>query len=364
MDDPSLLTVRRSLLNKLDEIANTPRQTPTNTPHDTPKHTPNDTPRETPDLSMSSSSPNTSGLVTPDSPPPYRGDIDSRTFVRPRKKKITSPAVTDGSYGDDKKHFDSNKYDAMYDKQRNEKGSIPHDSLIEGVYDNSISRGMVDHNSYRGNAHNSHNTAIRNQLQQKGNSHVSVLALSSGSLGSEEDDHLSSASEGSYCKLADVEDVNTIARLQEESLKLPDSRARAHEENIKLANARSKISRLPAPRTTGRVSAGSSQEDLLGPASRLSNASPRRDNLSPPISPYTSNSSLNATSGGSNGIRLAAANGYRTDHCSYRGSAADYGGSRGPPDLYGSPVGSRGGSPARDVSSIGARRSRLPPPQV
>ena len=45
------------------------------------------------------------------------------------------------------------------------------------------------------------------------------LGRSTGSLGSEEDDRLSSASEGSYSsyRLADVEDVNTVARLQEES---------------------------------------------------------------------------------------------------------------------------------------------------
>ena len=45
------------------------------------------------------------------------------------------------------------------------------------------------------------------------------LGRSTGSLGSEDDDRLSSASEGSYSsyRLADVEDVNTVARLQEES---------------------------------------------------------------------------------------------------------------------------------------------------
>lgn len=44
------------------------------------------------------------------------------------------------------------------------------------------------------------------------------LARSSGSLGSEEDDRLSSASEGSFSyQLTDVADVNALARLQEES---------------------------------------------------------------------------------------------------------------------------------------------------
>ena len=144
----------------------------------------------------------------------------------------------------------------------------------------------------------------------------SGMALSSGSLGSEDDDHLSSASESSYCKIADVEEVNTIARLQEESLKLPDPRIRQQhnhqqhhnqqhhnqqhhnqqqhnhqqhhnqhqqENNIlKMANAttaRSKVSRLPAPR--GRVSAGSSQEDLLGGGGGPTASYLQRPGLSP-----------------------------------------------------------------------------------
>uniref|UniRef100_A0A6A7G2X5 SLAIN motif-containing protein 2-like n=2 Tax=Hirondellea gigas TaxID=1518452 RepID=A0A6A7G2X5_9CRUS len=358
MDDPSLLIVRRSLLHKLDEIANTPQQTPNgtprHTPYDTPKHTPNDTPRQTPDLSMTSS-PNTSGLVTPDSPP-YKGEIDSRTFVRPRKKKILQ--VNDSPEDRESKYEDRYSHSYENNKDRYERSPSRHENGDVG-YDNP----RYDNDAMHYDSHNSHNNAIRNQMQQKslvnasGNNHVgSVLASSSGSLGSEDDEHLSSASESSYCKIADVEDVNTIARLQEESLKLPDLRSRAHEENIRLVTARSKISRLPAPR--GRVSAGSSQEDLLGPPplyrTNNSHASPRRagDNwggLSPPISPYTSNNSLNATSGGSNGIRLPPSN----------PAAAGYGN-------YGSPSGSRGGSPAREIPSVGGRRStsRLLPPQI
>lgn len=339
MDDPSLLTVRRSLLHKLDEIANTPKHTPHQTPNDTPKHTPkhtpSDTPRQTPDLSMSSS-PNTSGLVTPDSPPPYRGEIDTRTFVRPRKKKL-SPTSSDV--------FEDKETGFVYDNNRLRYERSP------GRYEGNnvgVGGGLPYDGSARHNLCNTHNTALRNRLQQPPSSsnHGSVLALSSGSLGSEDDEHLSSASEGSYCRLADVEDVNTLARLQEESLKLPDPRAQ------KLAPTRPKVSRLPAPR--GRVSAGSSQEDLLGPGYRggnSSHASPRRsgDNwggFSPPISPYTSNSSLNATSGGSNGLRLPS------NHTNSYG--------------YGSPAGSRGGSPAREIPTAAGRRqiSRLPPPQV
>ena len=104
LDDPSLLTVRRSLLQTLDTIAAnaTPQTTPSNTPRQTPYDTPSfttssDTPRHTPDLVSSVStisSPNTSGLVTPDSPT-HRGVIDTRTFVRPRKKKNSLPSKAD-----------------------------------------------------------------------------------------------------------------------------------------------------------------------------------------------------------------------------------------------------------------------------
>ncbi|KAF2359047.1 hypothetical protein FHG87_010198 [Trinorchestia longiramus] len=339
IDDPSLLTVRRSLLHKLDEIANTPRATPQTTPYDTPKHTPkhtpNDTPRQTPDLSSSSA--NTSAVVTPDSPP-HRGEIDTRTFVRPRKKKVIQPEI--------KEEMTDENRSPVRDVNRENYGKSPHRGESNGeVYNNDI---PYDINALRYDSHNSRNMALRNQMQQKACNRGSALALSSGSLGSEEDEHLSSASESSYCKIADVEDVNTLARLQEESLKLPDSRTRAHEENAKLASARSKMSRLPAPRS-GRTSAGSSQEDLLGnPAYRHS--SPRRPSdtwsgLSPPVSPYTSNMSLNATNGGTNGLRLPG---------SYANS---YGGQ------CGSPAGSRGGSPAREMQ---ARKpgSRLVAPQV
>ena len=359
IDDPSITTSRHSLLNKLNEIANTPKQTPNDTPndtprhtpYDTPKHTPNDTPRETPDISMSSS-PNTSGLVTPDSPP-HRGEIDSRTFVRPRRKKSSIPSSGDsyserdlrlserdlrlsekrfsGQYESRKEHFDQ-RFEAYE--------NVPYES---------------DYRSCRieGNPH-SQTSGIRIQLQQqKGGS---VLAMSSGSLGSEDDDHLSSASEGSYCKINDVEDVNTLARLQEESLKVADtSQSRRVQEESKLSNARSKISRLPAPKS-GRVSVGSSQEDLLSgyiPRSGLPlHASPRRGGLdgrtgfSPPISPYTSNSSLNATNGGSNGLRLMSNVGFGQESGGYSSSG-----------------GSRGGSPARDINSAN-RRTRLQSPQV
>ncbi|XP_018025321.1 SLAIN motif-containing protein 2 [Hyalella azteca] len=338
LDDPSLFTVRRSLLHKLDEIANTPRATPQHTPYDTPKHTPkhtpNDTPRQTPDLSSSSA--NTSAVVTPDSPP-HRGEIDTRTFVRQRKKKIPQPEINE--------EIADEKFSLVRDINRENYAKNPNRIEINGdAYDNKIPYEI--NTPLRYDSHNFRNTALHNQLQQKTSNHGSSSALSTGSLGSEEDEHLSSASEGSYCKMADVEDVNALARLQEESLKLPDSRTRDHEENVKLASARSKMSRLPAPRS-GRTSAGSSQEDLLGtPAYR--HCSPRRPSdawtgLSPPISPYTSNSSLNATNGGTNGLRLP--NSYAAQ--------------------YGSPVGSRGGSPAREPPHPARQTpSRLAAPQV
>ncbi|MPC20558.1 hypothetical protein E2C01_013507 [Portunus trituberculatus] len=78
------------------------------------------------------------------------------------------------------------------------------------------------------------NDENRNSLLKREGSSREYLARSSGSLGSEEDDRLSSASEGSFSyQLTDVADVNALARLQEESqycgvhiagLKLPDPR--------------------------------------------------------------------------------------------------------------------------------------------
>ncbi|XP_037788591.1 SLAIN motif-containing protein 2-like isoform X5 [Penaeus monodon] len=142
VDDPALCVVKKSLIQKLDQIALSP--------HHSPRHS----------FSPCSSS----GVLSPDSPPSSRGEIDTRTFVRPKKKR----------------------------------------SLVFG------------------DAVNDEN---RNSLLRRDGSSRECLARSSGSLGSEEDDRLSSASEGSFSyQLTDVADVNALARLQEESLKLPDPR--------------------------------------------------------------------------------------------------------------------------------------------
>ncbi|KAK7074994.1 hypothetical protein SK128_009190 [Halocaridina rubra] len=144
VDDPALLLTKKSLIQKLDQIALSPNHSP--------RHY----------------SPCSSGVLSPESPPSSRGEIDSRTFVRPKKKR--SPFV-----------------DAVNDENRN-------------------------------------------SLLKRDGSSRECLARSSGSLGSEEDDRMSSASEGSFSyHLADVADVNALARLQEErvqiaGLKLPDPR--------------------------------------------------------------------------------------------------------------------------------------------
>ena len=106
-------------------------------------------------------------------------------------------------------------------------------------------------------------------------------------------------------------------RLQEESLRLPQHpRAPSAGHQQLVVAARSKVSRLPGPRS-GRVSAGSSQEDLLGNPLRAgvpAGVSPRRggenwSGFSPPISPYTSNGSLNATNGGKEKVHSSPAPG-------------------------------------------------------
>ncbi|XP_063850895.1 SLAIN motif-containing protein 2-like isoform X3 [Scylla paramamosain] len=142
------------------------------------------------------------------------------------------------------------------------------------------------------------------------------LARSSGSLGSEEDDRLSSASEGSFSyQLTDVADVNALARLQEESLKLPDPRRGSRLPGIRAGTS------LPSGHPYSSAGSGgsvtSSQEDLI--ANAPTSGSPRRpprglqaptrysahntpsregsDLSTPPDSPYNSQHNLEYCNG-------------------------------------------------------------------
>ncbi|KAB7504608.1 hypothetical protein Anas_07995 [Armadillidium nasatum] len=243
--------------------------------------------------------------------------------------------------------------------------------------------------------------------QRSQNGSREFLAQSSGSLGSEEEDRLSSASDGSYSsyKLTDVEDVNALARLQEESLKLPDSsligRYSGMRNNLRgTVNSPTTGTIIPVthynnrskPLTGGSSgnSATSSQEDLLtSPPSGLNHPSPRRttptrsgllqprrypssavphsasrensDMSTPPDSPYTSQQNLETYNGKPVGSRLPS-------------MTRRFGGSD--PrllDIHTSPNNSRTSSPqpiysyrqgsASEVNSV-SRSSRLQTPQV
>ncbi|XP_047477159.1 SLAIN motif-containing protein 2-like isoform X3 [Penaeus chinensis] len=201
------------------------------------------------------------------------------------------------------------------------------------------------------------------------------LARSSGSLGSEEDDRLSSASEGSFSyQLTDVADVNALARLQEESLKLPDPRR-----GSRLPGIRAGSTGIPYASGGSGGSATSSQEDLLSgphptssprrpmrglqpPRRYASHGTPSRegsDLSTPPDSPYNSQHNLEVCNGRS-GSRLPSglSRGYGSD-----------------PRLleHTTPTSSRGASPARSHDSPsasqsdirqGPKGSRLQAPQV
>ncbi|XP_037788588.1 SLAIN motif-containing protein 2-like isoform X2 [Penaeus monodon] len=292
VDDPALCVVKKSLIQKLDQIALSP--------HHSPRHS----------FSPCSSS----GVLSPDSPPSSRGEIDTRTFVRPKKKR----------------------------------------SLVFG------------------DAVNDEN---RNSLLRRDGSSRECLARSSGSLGSEEDDRLSSASEGSFSyQLTDVADVNALARLQEESLKLPDPRR-----GSRLPGIRAGSTGIPYASGGSGGSATSSQEDLLSgphptssprrpmrglqpPRRYASHATPSRegsDLSTPPDSPYNSQHNLEVCNGRS-GSRLPSGlnRGYGSD-----------------PRLleHTTPTSSRGASPARSHDSPsasqsdirqGPKGSRLQAPQV
>ncbi|XP_071531832.1 uncharacterized protein [Panulirus ornatus] len=279
VDDPALLVTRKSLINKLDQIALSP--------HHSPRHS----------FSPCSSS----GVLSPESPPSSRGEIDTRTFVRPKKKR----------------------------------------SLVFG------------------DAVNDEN---RNSLLKREGSSREYLARSSGSLGSEEDDRLSSASEGSFSyQLTDVADVNALARLQEESI-------------------RTGTTGIPYMSAGSGGSATSSQEDLIAapnptasprrparglqpPTRYSSNTTPSRegsDLSTPPDSPYNSQHNLEVCNGRS---------GFRQPSGMHRG----LGGSD--PRLldHTTPNSSRGASPARSHHSPsasqtdirqGPRTSRLQAPQT
>lgn len=292
VDDPSLIVAKKSLIQKLDQIALSP--------HHSPRH---------------SFSPCSSGVLSPESPPSSRGEIDTRTFVRPKKK-----------------------------------------------------RGMAFGDTF--------NDENRNSLLRRDGSSRECLARSSGSLGSEEDDRLSSASEGSFSyHLADVADVNALARLQEESLKLPDPRR-----GSRLPGMRSTNTGIPYASAGSGGSVTSSQEDLL--AAPHPGGSPRRparslqpprrytaqntpsregsDLSTPPDSPYNSQHNLQVCNGRS-GSRLPG------------GLNRGFGGSDPRLLEHTTPSSSRGASPARshdsplasqsDVRQV-PRTSRLQAPQM
>lgn len=290
VDDPALLLAKKSLIHKLDQLVLSPSHSP--------RHY----------------SPCSSGVLSPESPPSSRGEIDTRTFVRPKKKR----------------------------------------SLLFG------------------DAVNDEN---RNSLLKRDGSSRECLARSSGSLGSEEDDRLSSASEGSFSyHLADVADVNALARLQEESLKLPDPRR-----GSRLPGMRSGNPGIPYTSGGSGGSAASSQEDLLGaphiggsprrparglqPPRRYTANTPSRegsDLSTPPDSPYNSQHNLQVCNGRSSS-RLPS------------GLNRGFGGSDPRLLEHNTPSSSRGASPARSHDSPMAsqtdvrqvpRTSRLQAPQM
>ncbi|KAK3863707.1 hypothetical protein Pcinc_030550 [Petrolisthes cinctipes] len=192
------------------------------------------------------------------------------------------------------------------------------------------------------------------------------LARSSGSLGSEEDDRLSSASEGSFSyQLTDVADVNALARLQEESIRAgpPSSNpyspagsigsATSSQEDL-IASAHPASPHRRPPHTRGlqppqRYSGGQ------GTASREGS-----DVSTPPDSPYNSQHNLEICNGRSGGLRQPG--GLK------RGGL---GGSD--PRLldHNTPTSSRGASPARHSPSSSqqdirqpSRSSKIQPPHM
>ncbi|KAK4290686.1 hypothetical protein Pmani_036432 [Petrolisthes manimaculis] len=282
VDDPALFVSKKSLIHKLDQIALSP--------HQSPRH---------------SSPCSSSGILSPESPPSSRGEIDTRTFVRPKKKRPMA-----------------------------------------------FGEAINDEN--------------RNSLLKRDASSREYLARSSGSLGSEEDDRLSSASEGSFSyQLTDVADVNALARLQEESIRAgpPSSNpyspagsvgsATSSQEDL-IASAHPASPHRRPPHTRGlqppqRYSGGQ------GTASREGS-----DVSTPPDSPYNSQHNLEVCNGRSGGFRQPG--GLK------RGGL---GGSD--PRLldHNTPTSSRGASPARHSPSSSqqdirqpSRSSKIQPPHM
>lgn len=128
-----------------------------------------------------------SSMITPESPPPYNGCVDSRTFVRQKKK--TSLQM----------------YSELNDKMllNNTEALEQHEESSRDVKYEQIKQDYA---------------ALSNLNSSKLETSISKKRYSS-EIDSSHEDLLSNISRDSSDKNSDMDDVNNIARLQEESLK-------------------------------------------------------------------------------------------------------------------------------------------------